>query len=51
VISRAIIAERARRQLRRVPRHIVEKLMAWIEAVEEDGRKRLAGWPVSTMSR
>ena len=37
MISCAIIAERARRQLRRVPRHIVEKLMAWIEGVEEDG--------------
>lgn len=37
VISRASITERARRQLRRAPRHIVDKLLAWIEAVEEDG--------------
>ena len=37
VISRVVIAERARRQLRPAPRHIVDKLMAWIEAVEEDG--------------
>ena len=34
---RTVVAERARRQLRRAPRHIVDKLLAWIEAVEEDG--------------
>ncbi len=37
MISRAIIADGARRQLRRVPRHVIDKLMAWIESVEEDG--------------
>jgi proteic killer suppression protein len=37
MISGVLIAERARRQLRRAPGHIVSKLMAWIEAVEEDG--------------
>ena len=37
MISRVAIAERARRQLRQAPGYIVDKLMAWIEAVEEDG--------------
>jgi proteic killer suppression protein len=37
VISRVVITERAQRQLRRVPHHIVDKLMAWVEAIEEDG--------------
>ena len=37
MMSGVLIAERARRQLRRAPGHIVSKLMAWIEAVEEDG--------------
>ncbi|MDZ4804489.1 MAG: hypothetical protein SGI90_06485 [Candidatus Eisenbacteria bacterium] len=37
MIFQATIAEQARRQLRRVPGHIVDKLMAWIESVEEEG--------------
>jgi toxin HigB-1 len=37
VISQTVITARARRQLRQAPGHIVDKLMAWIEAVEEDG--------------
>ena len=37
MITRVVLAERSRRQLRRVPGHSVNKLMAWIEAVEEDG--------------
>jgi proteic killer suppression protein len=37
MVSRVVIAKRARQQLRRVPGHIVSKLMAWIEAVEEEG--------------
>jgi proteic killer suppression protein len=40
VITRAIIAARARRQLRRTPTHIVIKLLAWIESVERDGLER-----------
>lgn len=32
-----VLAERARRQLRRVPGYIGDKLMAWVESVEEDG--------------
>ena len=37
MISRARISARARRQLRRVPQHVVDKLLAWVEAVENDG--------------
>jgi len=37
VTWQTVIADRARRQLRRAPGHIVVKLMAWIDAVEEDG--------------
>lgn len=37
MITRVVLAERSRRQLRRVPGYIVNKLMAWIEAVEEEG--------------
>jgi proteic killer suppression protein len=37
MMARVEIAEQARRQLQRVPQHIVGKFMAWIESVEEDG--------------
>ena len=36
-MSRVVIAERARRQLRRTPAYMVDKLMAWVDAVQEDG--------------
>ena len=37
MINRVVLAQRARQQLRQAPAHSVSKLMAWIEAVEEDG--------------
>lgn len=37
MISQARITGRARRQLRRAPSHVVDKLLARVEAVENDG--------------
>ena len=37
MIRRTVITPRARQQLRRAPEHIVNKLMAWVESVEESG--------------
>ena len=37
VIARVEITKRAERQLRRLPRHIVDNLMIWVTAVEHDG--------------
>ena len=37
MIFEARISARARRQLRRTPRHVVNKLLAWIESIEHDG--------------
>ena len=47
MISRARISARSRRQLRRVPRHVIDKLLAWVEAVEHDGleaTRRIPGY-------
>lgn len=37
VIRRVEIARLAAKQLRKVPRHIVNNLMIWVMAVEQDG--------------
>lgn len=42
MIRRVEISRLAAKQLRKVPRHIVDNLMIWILAVEQDGLKRCA---------
>jgi len=37
MICRVEISKRARKQLNRVPRHIVENLAAWVDDVEDRG--------------
>jgi toxin HigB-1 len=37
VIHRVELTRRVQRQLRRIPRHVVIKLMAWVEMVETQG--------------
>lgn len=35
VVQKVVLSRRARKDLRRVPRHVALKLLAWVEAVEE----------------
>jgi len=37
MINRVIIVDKARKQLNRSPRHIVAKLMSWVDSVENEG--------------
>jgi proteic killer suppression protein len=37
MIHRVELSRRARKQLRRVPRHIIENLAAWVDDVEDCG--------------
>lgn len=37
MIHRVTLSKKARKQLRKVPRHVAIKLQAWIEMVEVDG--------------
>ena len=37
VIWRVVISNRATKQLRRLPKHVVAKLAVWVAAVESDG--------------
>ncbi len=43
VIERVVLTKRAQKQLRKVPKHVVVKLQAWVEMVEteslEEARK------------
>lgn len=45
VIHSVSISPAARKDLRRVPRHVAVKLMAWIETVEVEGLERVRRMP------
>ena len=51
MISVVEITKLAEKQLRKVPRNILDNLMIWVAAVEHDGSRRSARFPVTTMSR
>ena len=40
-----VIAGPARKQLRKVPRHVVSKLMLWVDAVETSGLEQVRRVP------
>ncbi len=40
VIARVVLARRTRRQLTKVPRHIVLKLQAWVEMIETESLEK-----------
>ena len=37
MITRVVLSERVRKQVRRLPGHVVAKLIAWSESIEVDG--------------
>ena len=37
MITRVVLSERVRKQIRKLPAHVVAKLIAWTESVEVDG--------------
>lgn len=37
MIKEVVLSKRAQKEIRRLPRYIVESLASWIEAVENDG--------------
>jgi proteic killer suppression protein len=41
VIRQVVISEGAKKQLRKVPMHIVDKLLGWIRLVEEHGLEEI----------
>ena len=45
MIHRVEISRRAAKQLRRLPRHIVNNLMIWVMAVEQDGLEEVRKVP------
>jgi toxin HigB-1 len=45
MIQRVEVAARALKQLRRVPKHIVDNLMIWVAAVEADGLEEVRKVP------
>lgn len=45
VVQKVVLSRRARKDLRRVPRHVALKLLAWVEAVEEDGLQEVRRVP------
>jgi hypothetical protein len=51
MIQRVEVAARALKQLRRVPKHIVDNLMIWVAAVEPMGSKRFGRYRAITTSR
>ncbi len=51
MIFRVEIARLAEKQLRKLPRHIVDNLLIWVAAVEHDGLEEVRKLPATTMSR
>lgn len=45
VINRVHLAHGLERRLRKVPRHVVLKLLGWVEAVEHDGLENVRRIP------
>lgn len=45
VIRRVVLSRAVEKRLRKVPRHIAVKLLAWVEAVEEEGLEEVRKIP------
>ncbi len=48
MVSRVVLADGLERRLKKVPRHVVLKLLGWVEAVEHEGLenvRRIPGYP------
>jgi proteic killer suppression protein len=45
VIKRVELSSGARKDLRELPKHVVTKLMAWVEAVEQQGLEEIRKVP------
>jgi hypothetical protein len=43
VIQSVVISSRVKKSIQRIPKHVVMKLMAWVEAVENDGLEVMGG--------
>ena len=51
MIFRVKITRLAEKQLRKLPRHIVDNLMIWVAAVEHDGLEEVRKLPGYHLSR
>jgi proteic killer suppression protein len=45
VVARVVLADHAKKQLRKVPTHVVDKLLGWIRLVEDHGLEEIRKIP------